>query len=58
MVNSGELILNKAQQNVVAQDLQEGNRMVQVHGVLRGKDIFIAAENWSKSVGKGELVTW
>jgi hypothetical protein len=58
MVNSGELILNKAQQNVVAQDLQEGNRMVQVHGVLRGKDIFIAADNWSKSVGKGELVTW
>jgi hypothetical protein len=32
--------------------------MIQVHGVLRGKDIFIAAENWSKSVGKGELVTW
>ena len=58
MVNSGELILNKAQQNVVAQELQGGSRMIQVHGVLRGKDIFIAAENWSKSVGKGELVTW
>jgi hypothetical protein len=58
MVNSGELILNKAQQNVVAQELQGGSRMIQVHGVLRGKDIFIAAENWSKSAGKGEFVTW
>ena len=58
MVNSGELILNKAQQNVIAQDLQGGSKMIQVRGVLHGKDIFIAAENWSKSVGKGELVTW
>lgn len=58
LLNSGELVLNKAQQNEVAQELQGGNRMIQVHGVLRGKDIFIAAENWAKSVGKGELVTW
>lgn len=58
LLNSGELVLNKAQQNEVAQELQGGNRMIQVHGVLRGKDIFIAAENWAKSVGKGEFVTW
>jgi hypothetical protein len=57
-LNAGELVLTKAQQGVIAQDLQGGSKMIQVHGVLRGKDIFIAAENWSKSVGKGELVTW
>ena len=58
LLNSGELVLNKSQQNEVAQQLQGGGNNVRVHGVLRGKDIFIAAENWSKSVGKGELVTW
>ena len=59
MANAGEVVLNHAQQNALAADLQNGGgRSIQVHGVLRGKDIFIAAENWSKSVGKGELVTW
>jgi hypothetical protein len=58
-LNAGEVVLNHAQQNALAADLQNGGgRSIQVHGVLRGKDIFIAAENWSKSVGKGELVTW
>jgi hypothetical protein len=59
MVNAGELVLTKAQQSSLAQSLTgNGGNNVRVHGVLRGKDIFIAAENWSKSVGKGELVTW
>ena len=59
MANAGEVVLNHAQQNALAADLQNGGgRSIQVHGVLRGKDIFIAAENWSRSVGKGELVTW
>ena len=59
MVNAGELVLTKAQQSSLAQSLTgNGGNNVRVHGVLRGKDIFIAAENWSKSVGKGEFVTW
>ena len=59
MVNAGELVLTKAQQSSLAQSLTgNGGNNVRVHGILRGKDIFIAAENWSKSVGKGELVTW
>jgi hypothetical protein len=58
-LNAGELVLTKAQQSSLAQTLTgNGGNNVRVHGVLRGKDIFIAAENWSKSVGKGELVTW
>lgn len=58
-LNAGELVLTKAQQSSLAQSLSgNGGNNVRVHGVLRGKDIFIAAENWSKSVGKGELVTW
>ena len=58
-LNAGELVLTKAQQSSLAQSLTgNGGNNVRVHGVLRGKDIFIAAENWSKSVGKGELVTW
>ena len=59
MVNAGELVLTKAQQSSLAQSLTgNGGNNVRVHGILRGKDIFIAAENWAKSVGKGELVTW
>lgn len=58
-LNAGELVLTKAQQSSLAQTLSgNGGNNVRVHGVLRGKDIFIAAENWSKSVGKGEFVTW
>ena len=58
-LNAGELVLTKAQQSSLAQSLTgNGGNNVRVHGVLRGKDIFIAAENWSKSVGKGEFVTW
>ena len=59
MANAGELVLTKAQQNTLAQSLQ-GNegRTIRVVGKLSGKDLFICAENWSKSAGHGEFVTW
>jgi hypothetical protein len=58
-LNAGELVLTKAQTQGLAQSLQ-GNegRTIRVVGKLSGKDLFICAENWSKSAGHGEFVTW
>ena len=58
-LNAGELVLNRAQQSNLAQSLQgNGGQTVRVVGKLAGKDLFICAENWAKSAGKGEFVTW
>jgi hypothetical protein len=58
-LNAGELVLNRAQQSNLAQSLQDnGGQTVRVVGKIAGKDLFICAENWAKSVGKGEFVTW
>ena len=57
-LNAGELVLNKAQQNTLAQNLQNNGQTIRVVGKLHGKDLFICAENWSKSAGHGEFVTW
>jgi len=58
MVNSGELILNHAQQNTLAGELQGANRQVQVTGKLRGSDIFIAVDRYAQESGKGQLLTF
>jgi hypothetical protein len=58
-LNAGELVLNRAQQANLASDLTNGGaKMIRVVGKLRGQDIFLSAENWSKSAGHGEFVTW
>jgi hypothetical protein len=57
-LNAGELVLTKAQQGSLAQSLQNGGQTIRVVGKLSGKYLFICAENWSKSAGKGEFVTW
>ena len=57
-LNAGELVLTKAQQSNLAQSLQNNGQTIRVVGKLHGKDLFICAENWSKSAGHGEFVTW
>ena len=58
-VNSGELILNKAQQNSVASQL-EGNGIgnLNLRGVLSGENIVIVADRFLQRSGKGELAVW
>lgn len=58
MVNSGELILNHAQQNTLAGELQGANRAVQVTGRLKGSTIFLAADRYAQESGKGQLLTF
>ena len=57
-LNAGEVVLNRAQQGVIAGALQGGWQTVHVVGKLSGESIFICAENWAKRAGKGEFVTW
>ena len=57
MINSGELILNRAQQGVIAGALEGGaGRSVNVQGIIRGQDIVLVADRWGRVTGKGELL--
>ena len=60
-VNSGELVLNKSQQNNLASMITEaesrghgGNGLARVSG----EQIWIALNAYTKRSGKGELLTW
>ena len=60
-VNSGELVLNKSQQNNLASMITEaesrghgGNGLARVSG----EQIWIALNAYTKRSGKGELITW
>ena len=55
-VNSGELILNRAQQNTIASQLQGGAANIHMQGVVRGHDILLAASNYARSSGKKATV--
>lgn len=58
-VSSGELILNRSQQNSIAAQLQDGERrggLTPSH--ISGEQIYIALNRYTKRTGRGELVTW
>jgi hypothetical protein len=59
MLDAGELILNRSQQNNVANAI-EGAGMQNLHleGLLRGENIWIAANRYTRRTGQGEIVTW
>ena len=51
-VNSGELILNRAQQASVASQLQgTAQQTVMVEGRISGKDILLSANNTNRAAG-------
>ena len=58
-LSSGEVVLNRAQQGVIANALQQeprggGNGLARVSG----EQIWVALNAFTKRTGKGELVTW
>ncbi len=57
MVNDGELILNKAQQGVVADALRSESGTVQLEARVHGEDILLATRNTNRRRGKGEFAT-
>ena len=59
MANAGEIVLNKAQQSTLAQNLQgSGGGGFQLVGRLAGEDIIISAERAGKRMGYGQLMFW
>lgn len=58
-VNSGELILNAAQQNNLANGLQgaAGLRNLQLSAVIHGEDIMLVLDNVEERRGDGEYIT-
>ena len=58
MVNSGELILNKAQQGNLASQLQGGGMgNLQLEAVVRGEDLRFIINSNGRRTGRGEIVT-
>jgi hypothetical protein len=56
MVNDGELILNRAQQGVLADDIRGNAGAVQLEARIHGEDIVLATRNVDRRRGKGEMV--
>ena len=58
-LNAGEVVLNAAQQNSLANTLQ-GNGMgnINVIGKIRGSDIILSVDRTLQSSGRGQLLTW
>lgn len=58
MINSGELILNRAQQGVLAEELQGGGGQgVPMQPYVSGENVFLGVSNHLKRSGQGEIVT-
>ena len=57
-LNSGELVLNRSQQNNLANALQGGPQGLDLRAVVSGEQIVLVANRSLKRRGKGELVTW
>lgn len=59
MLNSGELVLNKFQQQVLAANLQAGGLQgLHLEATVHAEQIRLALNNNGKRTGRGELVTW
>jgi hypothetical protein len=56
-VNSGELILNRAQQGNIASQLQDVGQMSNGTPYITGELIFLGLNNYLKSTGRGEIMT-
>ena len=59
LLNSGELVLNRAQQNSLANQLQgTGLQNLNLKGVLNGEQIMIVLDRHLQRSGRGELAVW
>ena len=56
-LNAGEIVLNSAQQNMLAQNLQGGGGTVNVVGRVVGEDIFLSADRYARRSGRGGILT-
>ena len=57
LLQSGEVVLNRAQQGNLAAQLSNNNAGLQLTATLRGEDIQLSLNNRSRRRGRGEYVT-
>jgi hypothetical protein len=58
LLNSGEVVLNRAQQGNLASQLQDGGMRGGMTARVSGEQIYLAMNNYLRRTGRGELVTW
>lgn len=59
MVNAGEVILNRAQQGNLAQQLSDGSGGGGMRpSWISGEQIYVAMNRYTRRTGRGEIVTW
>lgn len=56
-INSGELILSRAQQGVIARELQANNSGSEMQPYLDVEKIWLGLSHYTKRTGKGEIIT-
>ena len=56
-INSGELILTRAQQNSIASQLQANNSGGEMQPYLDVEKIWLGLSHYTKRTGKGEIIT-
>ena len=58
MLNSGEVVLNRAQAGVIADALGGGGSpVIQIEGRITGEDIELVQRNRNRRTGRGEYIT-
>ena len=57
-LSSGELVLNRSQQNNLANALEGGMKQIHIVGQLKGEDIVLMADRYGRRSGLGELAFW
>ena len=56
LLNSGEMVLTRFQQQALAASLQDGGvKNIRINGHLEGEDLALAIDTWGKRTGRGEL---
>lgn len=56
-LNSGELVLNRAQQGVLASNLNSSNGPMQLEAVITGEQLRLVLNNNGRRTGRGEIIT-
>lgn len=56
-VNSGELILNRAQQGIIASQLEGSMGAMQLSAIITGEQLRLVLNNNGRRTGRGEYVT-
>ena len=58
-LNSGEMVLNRFQQQALAGTLENGGmKNISISGHLEGETIALSVDRWGKRSGRGELAFW